>query len=399
MNNSDILNIPDIIKVGFQNRKGTYTGKLAYVSYINSKNEIAKQYSWEGWIDKSIEPIELKNEPIEGFVLNKKVGGERSGWNYRNTYTRVYDPRGFEFEITVDNLIFILEECVSNKGKGLEGKFVYSWSGKDLVLLPVSSIDYKNSIDFKNKKEKITAKNLEIGSSYNVKGYDNPIIYIGRHKWRSYVYTSFKFSNLIQKVYLFFDEANNNVIGIKNLNKIGYKVSRNLLTDVELSDIIDKFNNTFHGNTETIVDVFSKKIETNDTVSIYRDFTFIDEDKNINTYTIYTNPSVDDIFFDDKIGVKINDFIKKSDELNEFISRERKVKFDNLEHEFICSSELTYYSVYEKNFTKCANTELNKFVIENYGVYDYVMVGVTENGLEVIVDLCYDFNKNLTQKI
>lgn len=47
-----IFNIPKKIKVGLQERNGTYTGKL-----------------------------------------------------------------GFEFEITIENLLFILEECVSNKGK------------------------------------------------------------------------------------------------------------------------------------------------------------------------------------------------------------------------------------------------------------------------------------------
>jgi hypothetical protein len=50
---------------------------------------------------------------------------------------RVYDPRNFEFEISVANLLYILEETSSLKGKGLEGEFVYAWEGKELVLLPV----------------------------------------------------------------------------------------------------------------------------------------------------------------------------------------------------------------------------------------------------------------------
>jgi hypothetical protein len=43
----------------------------------------------------------------------------RIGWNARNEYIRVYDPRDFEFEISVSNLLFILRECNCNKGKGL----------------------------------------------------------------------------------------------------------------------------------------------------------------------------------------------------------------------------------------------------------------------------------------
>jgi hypothetical protein len=37
----------------------------------------------------------------------------------------VYDPRGFEFEISIPNLLYILQECTSTKGKGLDGEFVY----------------------------------------------------------------------------------------------------------------------------------------------------------------------------------------------------------------------------------------------------------------------------------
>lgn len=67
------LNIPDKIKVGFQERGDTYTGKLSYVTYINKKGKLAKEISWEGWRDKEITPLELDNVPTEGFVLNKKL--------------------------------------------------------------------------------------------------------------------------------------------------------------------------------------------------------------------------------------------------------------------------------------------------------------------------------------
>lgn len=40
------LNIPDKIKVGFQERSDTYTGKLSYVTYINKKGKLAKEISW-----------------------------------------------------------------------------------------------------------------------------------------------------------------------------------------------------------------------------------------------------------------------------------------------------------------------------------------------------------------
>ena len=135
--------IPKTIKVGYQNRNDTYTQKLAYVIYYDQKNVLRKQKSWEGWRDKNIEPQEFVNEPTSGFVLNKKVGDYKSDWNHRKAYCRVYDPRNYEFEITIENLLYILENSNSIKGKGLEGEFVYGWSGKDLILIPTSSPDYK----------------------------------------------------------------------------------------------------------------------------------------------------------------------------------------------------------------------------------------------------------------
>ena len=140
--------IPKVINVGYQNRKDTYTGKLAYVVYTDEKGVIRKQASWDGWRDLNIEPNTFDNTPTSGFVLNKKVGDTRSHWNFRQAYCRVYDPRGFEFEITIENLLYILENTNSIVGKGLEGEFVYGWSGKDLILLPTNSPDYKDIMDY-----------------------------------------------------------------------------------------------------------------------------------------------------------------------------------------------------------------------------------------------------------
>ena len=121
--------VPKRINVGFQERSSTYTGKLAYVIYYDEKGTLRKEKSWNGWRNKEIPNEEFDNVPTEGFVLNKHVGGYASGWEHRNSYCRVYDPRNFEFEISIENLLYILECCDSIKGKGLQGEFVYAWDG------------------------------------------------------------------------------------------------------------------------------------------------------------------------------------------------------------------------------------------------------------------------------
>lgn len=91
------LFIPRRINVGFQAREDTYTGKLAYVIYFDEKGKLRKESSWNIWRDSKIPNIEYENEPTEGFVLNKKVGGYCNHWSdFRQSYVRVYDPRGFE---------------------------------------------------------------------------------------------------------------------------------------------------------------------------------------------------------------------------------------------------------------------------------------------------------------
>jgi hypothetical protein len=173
--------IPEKINVGFQKRDGTYTGKLAYVVYFDNKGVLRKEKSWQSWRDKNIPNEIYENKPTEGFVLNKKVGGTKCHWNPRQTYVRVYDPRGFEFELTVPNLLYILENTSSIKGKGLEGEFVYGYSGTDLVLIPTSSPDYEELMDFnaKLKTENPKAKDLVLGGTY-LDNKNQELIYMGR---------------------------------------------------------------------------------------------------------------------------------------------------------------------------------------------------------------------------
>lgn len=180
----DQLKIPKTLKVGFQKRSDTYSGKLAFVVY-EDKGKISKEKSWKGWISDKIPVETYENIPTEGFVLNKDVGGARRsyGWNPRMEKVRVYDPRGFEFEITTANLLFILQECSSIKGKGLEGQFVYSWDGKDIVLLPCSSENYQNSLEFTNlQKMKFNKKDLVEGCIYKFKNQTEGV-YLGSHLW------------------------------------------------------------------------------------------------------------------------------------------------------------------------------------------------------------------------
>lgn len=234
------LNIPKTIHVGYQKRTDTYTGKLAYVIYTDEKGVKRKECSWDSWRDSKIAPDDYENVPIAGFVLNKGVGGARQswGWNARNEYIRVFDPRGFEFEISVANLLFILTQCTSTKGKGLEGEFVYSWDGKDLILLPVDCYEYDKSVEFTALKSlHIPAKELVPGTVYMDKDMRN-LLYLGKHKVRKcdsggYMYSGY--SSIEMKAFFeqdFSKEKNKHVFKIlSNDPKLANTVSYFFATD------------------------------------------------------------------------------------------------------------------------------------------------------------------------
>lgn len=176
------LFIPKKIKVGFQNRKDTYTGKLAYVIYYDEKGNLRKETSWKGWCDSSIPSVEFDNTPRNNYVFNKGIR-RYSDWGSGRSVIRVYDPRDFEFEISVDNLIGILMHSDVSKRDIVE-ECVFAWAGKELVLLPVNSEEYQQSITYTEKQDKkVSAKELTKGFVYSQKKNDNKLTYIGYYNY------------------------------------------------------------------------------------------------------------------------------------------------------------------------------------------------------------------------
>lgn len=205
--------IPNTIKVGFQERQDTYSGKLAYVIYYDEKNKLRKEPSWNSWRDKNIEPQEFENEPLDGFVLNKKTGDYKD-WFHRQAYIRVFDPRGFEIEITVNNLLYILENCNSIKGKGLDGRFCYGWVGPDLLLLPENSRSFKDSREYSDLlygKKSVKIKDFEIGQVYLMKN-NKRVIYLGKEPvfyYNSYYATPYYVYEGVKHLFIYEESWNN----------------------------------------------------------------------------------------------------------------------------------------------------------------------------------------------
>lgn len=227
--------IPKILKTGYQERDGTYDGKLAYVTYLDAKGVHRKQQSFDGWRNENIPVTTIDNLPATGFVLNKKAGGQNWGWNPRQTYVRVYDPRGMEFEITIPNLMWILESYEIKKGKLIDGELAYAWDGSELLLIPVKSQEYiscKTTSDKMYNGSWLKPKDLTIGHEYEMAGMGNQI-YAGKlqeysnYSWRNQEERNKKDGN---PKHVFFDVEKGHIsswssITRKVLNEADNKVS------------------------------------------------------------------------------------------------------------------------------------------------------------------------------
>lgn len=241
------LFIPEKIKVGYVTRNDTYSKKLAYVIYYDSKGVLRKETSFEGWRDKNIQTDEFENKPSSGFVLNKGI--LRDGY-YGNGHNmvRVYDERGIEFEITVGNLLFILMTTNCNK-RELEGEFVYSWNGKELVLLPTGCEEYQSSANYtKLQDKKIGVKNLVAGCSYKTKRQED-LIYLGKFDYYTIIRADHphhnQYYNNCIKMHIFVDETNN-IVPLTNLSTLAVQN-----TDIPVSnyaEYMDMFYNSRFGS-------------------------------------------------------------------------------------------------------------------------------------------------------
>lgn len=172
------LYIPKTITIGFQNRSDTFTGKLGYVIYTDHKGVLRKEASWNSWRDKKITAVTVDNTPQQGFTLNKGI--QRDGyWGSGRSVIRVWDPRDFEFEISVDNLIGILMHADVCK-RDITESCVFAWNGTELVLLPTNSVEYQESVAHTEKQvKKFSAKELTPGYTYSVRKENQSVVYLG----------------------------------------------------------------------------------------------------------------------------------------------------------------------------------------------------------------------------
>lgn len=252
------LFIPSKIKVGYQERKGTYTGKLAYIIYYDAKGVLRKKTSWESWRSKNIEPEEFDNDPQEGFVINKEIVRYNwSGFGSNRTVIRIYDPRGIEFEVTPENLIGILMNSDCSK-RGLTGKFVYAWHGKELVLLPCAAEEYDRAVGFTALQgKKVSAKSLVEGGTYLNKS-GKVCVYLGRHNWWDNKYARIRSNTRYSDYYKYTRKATKKYIVAEEMEGGKFRIE----TKSSTAFLAECISDQCHPEFADLITQFQKNIES-----------------------------------------------------------------------------------------------------------------------------------------
>lgn len=151
--------IPKELKIGFEKEFDSYNGKDSYIIYKDENGAFKNENLWTKWRNKEFEILNISNEPTKGFIIGKDGEGYILDIRHKRAYFRVQDPRGFEFKITVPNLSFILKNCSISKGGIINEELIYSWSDRELILLPINAPKYKDILEF--SKDKLKGKKLE----------------------------------------------------------------------------------------------------------------------------------------------------------------------------------------------------------------------------------------------
>ena len=251
--------IPKKLKIGFQTRKDTFTEKLAYVIYYDEKGALRKEASWTSWCDSKIPSMEIDNVPTIGYVFNKGI--KRDGyWGNGRSVIRVHDPRGFEFEISVNNMIGLLMHSDVAK-REIQQECVFAWQGTELCLLPTNSVEYQESVEFTERQDKkISAKALIKGATYKAKKNETTYVYLGYFPWYDWEYSRHD-SDKVQKLK-----------GKRHVFAVGYCGNCKFETP-SISTLAEVVDETVCENYPQLVDDFHRTFHSSKIVGFQIDFT------------------------------------------------------------------------------------------------------------------------------
>ena len=156
--------IPKILHVGFKNDDS----KLSYVTYEDDKGVMRQAQSFNNWVRGN--KVQFDNEPVAGVMLDSGSNSPGwGGWNKRLSIARIIDPRGFMFEIRMENLVYLLQTG-GYDGKTGFPELIYSWDSGKIVLIPTASPEYQDAlVSTKAQSKYLKVADIKVGATYRRK--------------------------------------------------------------------------------------------------------------------------------------------------------------------------------------------------------------------------------------
>jgi hypothetical protein len=143
---------------------------------VDSTNNKTK-LTVDGWRDKSINTSIFTNEPLAGF----KIDGTRRRWSTSNVLFEVTDPRGFNLQISAENMMLIINTIGIAKGGVIQGNCYWAFNqGKAFLCSDAMGFTEQLLLKRSMKKYKtVKCQDCKVGDTFWSSDGFSKITYMG----------------------------------------------------------------------------------------------------------------------------------------------------------------------------------------------------------------------------
>lgn len=182
MSELSTIKIPQTVYVGFQGRRAVDEVPLGFMTpYDTTKAGQKRQQTVDQWAkgwgsNKTFNSVVLENVPMIGFKIGRAIRRSRS-WGGNASYVRIEDPRGFELEISIENMVMVMDQNIVEDGEIMQ-ECVWGRDGGKNILLPTNSEPYQASLNTtKRLNSVLSLKDVKAGSKVKLVTGETGIYY------------------------------------------------------------------------------------------------------------------------------------------------------------------------------------------------------------------------------
>jgi hypothetical protein len=171
--------------VGFTDSQ--YDGDVVPFAFMTHYEDNAagrkRQAQVDSWSRGKMNSTIIDNTPMIGFRVSR--GLRRLGWTHHATSVRIEDPRGFEVDISVSNMMMLTDNNLLENGEILR-ECVWGRDGGMNVLLPVNSSPYlAATVNTERMASTVNSRSVALGDTVLLKNGQQGRYLGSMYPWRS----------------------------------------------------------------------------------------------------------------------------------------------------------------------------------------------------------------------